>query len=272
MGLGRSQRSAPARDRRQPAARVLQSDALTARLRAIGIGRILDADAQQAVVCVRGDVDRSAIDHRRDPVPNGIFNQRLQQQRRHETTSCGLIDLDLCRQARAEAHFLDRKVSRYEIDLFGKRDAVLRSDAQRQPEKIGHQLRHLTSVFGARSAKRCHGIETVEEKVWIDLGLERFELRFARQHLISKCGLLGGARCFQLQRQIVHDHGALVDRDADAEDQRDAGGRPPREHPQAGGGSAGTNVRREHARKRRPAQRHRTAVIARRQRDHAEKK
>src|SRR5436190_2335859 len=91
------------------------------------------------------------------------------------------------RQPRAESHLLDRQIPRYEIDLIGQRNSLLRRDPQREPEKIRHQLRHLTRVIRARSAQRCNGIETVEQKVRIDLSLERLELRFARQYLVAQC-------------------------------------------------------------------------------------
>src|SRR5207247_2135487 len=84
------------------------------------------------------------------------------------------------RQSRAEPHLLDGQIARHELDFFGHGDALARADPQREAEKVRHELRHGARVGRARSAQRRDGVETVEEKVRVDLRLERLQLRLAR--------------------------------------------------------------------------------------------
>ena len=75
-----------------------------------------------------------------------ILHQRLQKQRWHETTPRRGVDFDPRCQPRPESHLLDGQIARDQIDLFGQGDPLPRSDAQREPEEVGHELRHLPRV------------------------------------------------------------------------------------------------------------------------------
>ena len=51
--------------------------------------------------------DRAAVHQAGDAVPDGVFEQRLQYERRHLTLEHALVDRPLDQQARPEPHLLD---------------------------------------------------------------------------------------------------------------------------------------------------------------------
>ena len=79
--------------RGQPLAQQLEAESDAARARAIGIAGIVERDRQRLAVACRRQPDGAALDELADAVHDGVLDERLQQQRRHEAVDGGGIGL-----------------------------------------------------------------------------------------------------------------------------------------------------------------------------------
>src|SRR5688572_25348326 len=70
---------------RQTLAQELQAEANAAGARPVWIARVLERDRKRRAAAGGGHPDGSSLDELGDAVRNGVFDQRLQQQRRHQT-------------------------------------------------------------------------------------------------------------------------------------------------------------------------------------------
>ena len=84
-----------------------QADASATAGRRIRIEAVFDGDRECAIARMDFEFDRAAFDEIRDSVDDGIFDQRLQQQRRHENVERVFIDIFFHLDAGAEADFFD---------------------------------------------------------------------------------------------------------------------------------------------------------------------
>ncbi len=125
-----------------------------------------------------------------------VLDQRLNQQWRHIALLAAVFEVLPDLQLVTESHALDIEVAFRKGKLFAERDALLLAEAQRVAQEIGKSDAHLARLRRIDAGKGADGIQTVEQKVRIDLRLERLDFRFSGQDL----GLL---RAFEREDQIV---------------------------------------------------------------------
>jgi hypothetical protein len=82
---------------------------------------IIDLQSQVFALEFRGDTDGAAFAHRRQPVADGIFQQRLQQQGRQGFTSAGIAARERHAQAIAESNLFDTEIVARELQLVVQR-------------------------------------------------------------------------------------------------------------------------------------------------------
>src|SRR5262249_23718668 len=95
-----------------------------------------------------------------------------------------------------EAHPLHIQVTPGQSQFLPEGNRMALSQAQSAAKEIGEPDAHFASPGGIGRGERADGMETIEEKMRIDLGLERLQLGFARQDL-------GFARGLYRQQYIV---------------------------------------------------------------------
>src|SRR5439155_4165728 len=91
---------------RQPVAHDLQAESSPGAGGSLGVVRVLDDDAQTITRPARLQPDGSSGGKGRDPVDDGVLDERLQEQRRHQAAPAEGRDLLLHRQALSEADLL----------------------------------------------------------------------------------------------------------------------------------------------------------------------
>src|SRR5204863_1934040 len=139
------------------------------------------------------------------PVLDGVLDERLDEERRqlHLARLGCCVDLDL--ELRAEARLLEREVTADVLELFGERRELAR--ARERPATVVREGEHeLSRPVGVRADEARDRVQAVEEEVWLDLGLERLQLRGRRR--ARRAGELGE---LQLRRELVPQRGQQLD-------------------------------------------------------------
>ena len=116
--------------------------------------------------------DRPALVERLDAVVDGIFEQRLQDERRDRRVHRQAVDLPVDLQPLPEAQPLDALVGARDLDLMRKRDAfaVLAQRCAEQVREVGDRLfRHLRVA----ARERGDGVHAVEQEMRADARLQR---------------------------------------------------------------------------------------------------
>ena len=99
-----------------------------------------------------------------DAVIDGVFQQRLQQQRRHQRIGRAGFDLPLHDQAIAKTQILQGKVLPGQRDLFRERHQIA-VVAHQDAEQVGQFFKRHLGATRIRTNDTEHGVERVEQKV-----------------------------------------------------------------------------------------------------------
>ena len=118
---------------------------------------------------MRAQMNLSAFEARREPVLDGIFDDRLQQHAGNESFERLLVDfLEDLQLVAAEANHFDVEIVVDELELLAQRHErfVL---AQQPPQNIRKLQHHAAGHVRIEADQRRDGIERIEQKMRIDL-------------------------------------------------------------------------------------------------------
>src|SRR4051812_40392041 len=118
------------------------------------------------------DNDLARFHARLDAVVNGVFEQRLQQQRRDERVRRHIVDVPDDFQPVAESQLLDLEVLPAQLDLFRNR-RKLALVAHSDSKKLREVLEYHFCPLGILTDQGQDGIQTVEQEVRSYAGLQR---------------------------------------------------------------------------------------------------
>ena len=216
-------------ERRQAPADVGEADPLAAPAApaaagTVGIAIVAHHDDDHGTPAVGGDLDPPAADQAGDAVFDGVFHQRLEQQRRHRRVAGRRVEALRYRQLLREADLLDGEVGADQRQLLAQGDGAALDQAQAAAEEVGEHQRHPPRRRGVAPGERGDGVETVEQEVGVNLGPERPQLGLAGEHAHLERPALGRPRGLDRQRQVVTRRDQQVEEDAEGEEQR--GGAP----------------------------------------------
>ncbi len=151
---------------------------------------------------------------------NGVFDERLQKQRRQHARLRLCFDVHIDMQALAEADFFNRQKALQKFQFFAQRNKLLFAEPQRHSQKIGQQDTHVARPGGVDAGQCADGIEAVEQEVRVDLRLQRLQFRVSRENAAFQRTSLRGARLFYLQDHVVRSHGQRIKHETRREQQR----------------------------------------------------
>ena len=160
----------------EPIARVREPDAAAqarARAGAQADAVVADFDPELLALPARRNLHESRAGLRRHAVLDRILDERLQNQPRHFGVERLGIDVEPDRQAILEARLLDLEVLLQELQLLLQRDARRARAVERQAEQIAQAADHAIGAVGIGVHERRDRVQRVEEKVRLQLGLER---------------------------------------------------------------------------------------------------
>src|ERR1700761_6239523 len=160
-----------------------QAETIFARGRRVGIERILDGDTKSVADALAGHGNLAAIGERGDAVFDRVFNERLDEQRRHFEIRADGIEILAHAEALTESNLLNVEIASGEGQLFAKRDARALAEPQGGTQEIRQTNAHFAGLGWIESGEGANGIQAVEEEMRVDLRLDGFELRFARKQL-----------------------------------------------------------------------------------------
>jgi hypothetical protein len=141
-------------------------------------------------------------------VLDAVFNQRLQQDAGHQNLQRARIDLLFHAQlVGAKAHHFDVEVVVGKAQLLAQRNVGVVILEQRA-QNVGQLHRHLARHLRLHAHQRGNGVERVEQKVRIDLALQRVEPGLEQQPLLLFKLHLDAQRIPHLERD-AHTMGAL---------------------------------------------------------------
>src|SRR5262249_6760883 len=120
---------------------------------------------------------------RRDPVADGVLDERLERERRHRLLQRGLVDIPRYAETLAEAVRLELEVRLHELPLVPQRGPVdsIAMDADRVVEKVAELLDRGFRQGGIAAHQAEHGVERVEEEMRIELSPQGGQLRLRPQ-------------------------------------------------------------------------------------------
>ena len=147
----------------------------------------LVAHADIGALVVLADADGHApVVHGDKAVPHGVFHDGLQNERRQAQRAQIVRQLAFDVQRALKARLGQHEVVVHIGDLLLERDEGL-VDRKRLAEVVGKDQNGLARAVGVRHAQRRDGVECVEEKMRVDLRLQRAEFR-----LLAQCDLMLG--------------------------------------------------------------------------------
>ncbi len=125
---------------------------------------------------------------------HGVLAQDLHGEEGHPRALQRRVPLELDLQPLAEADPAQLKVVLAEVQLPGQRDQRLLRLLQHSPQQLAQPHHAALGLHGLLAAELGHQVEGVEQKVWVESGLQRAEaglLQGVAQHQ--------GARVLHLQ-------------------------------------------------------------------------
>ena len=111
---------------------------------------------------------------------DAVLDQRLQQHSRHHDIQRVLCNLLHDLQLITETHHLDIQVVVGELQLLPQRQERL-TVLQQHAQNIRQLHNHLPRQLRLRAHQRSDRVQRVEQKVWIDLSLQRIQPRLQQQ-------------------------------------------------------------------------------------------
>ena len=126
-----------------------------------GPGQVVaDSDDERAVLDTHVDVDPSAGRAGFDPVPDRVFDQWLDRQRRHDDIGNRIGQAPVHAQAWAETQRFDFQVTPGERKFVGDRDVA--GSRQRRAEQVGEVQQQVLGVGGPGMDECGAGVERIE--------------------------------------------------------------------------------------------------------------
>src|SRR5262245_27359042 len=119
----------------------------------------------------------------REAMLNRVFDQRLEDHAWHHEIERVRRKILAHAQLWPETHHLDVEIFVDGFDFLPQRDEVLLA-AKQPPQQCGELVDQRARRFRFRPDERRDRCQRVEQKVWIDLTLERFNLRRKQQLLL----------------------------------------------------------------------------------------
>ena len=190
---------------------------LRARGTASGSRGFSTAIARRSPVAHDVEPDGAAVDQAGNAVPDGVFEQRLQHQRRHLALQRALVDRPLDLQARPESYLFDAEKPIRQRQLLGQRNPLLRAHAQRRPKELGQQQAHAPRRRRVAARERADRVEAVVQEVRVDLRAQGAQLGVAGQDLQFELLALRGAERFEGEHHVVHRQHQQEEHHADGE-------------------------------------------------------
>ena len=138
---------------------------------------------------------------------HGVFDERLQQERRNERGFGFGLNVFAHFEARAEADFFDGQEALQEEQFLTERDAGFFAEAEGHAQKFGQQDAHFAGFCRIDAGQRADGIQAVEEEMGIYLRFQSFEFGIARQHGRFHDARLRFARSLQRKNNVIVGHG-----------------------------------------------------------------
>ena len=129
-------------------------------------------DHHLVAVAVDIDHDFPREARRLDAVIDGIFQERLQHQRRNQRIGGHLVRVPRDLQAVAQPQLLDVQIlaAEFHFLLQGDEPAVV---GHQHPEQVSHILQRPFGALGFAADERQHGIQAVEQEMRPDARLQR---------------------------------------------------------------------------------------------------
>src|SRR5262249_48960825 len=162
-------------------------------------------------------------------VDDGVLDERLEEQRRHEAILPRRVDLLFDREPLAEPDPLDFQVAFRQRHLLGDRNAGLLADRQTLAQEVAELHAHLPSSRRVAPRERGNGVEAIEEEVRLDLRLESLQLRLAGQERLRRLPALGLAGGLEREKDVVQRDREEVEQDSDRKEREKLRGIPVRD-------------------------------------------
>jgi len=112
-----------------------------------------------------------------DAVSDGVFNERLEHEGWNEAGAGARLEVELADETRAEADLLDIEVAVEEAEFILKGRLLAGGLGEGEAQEVGESDEHFLGGSGIFADERDDGVEGVEEKMRLELGLERVEPR-----------------------------------------------------------------------------------------------
>src|SRR5262249_43164825 len=108
--------------------------------------------------------------------PNGVFDERLQNQVRHLSGHDGGIDVEVHGQSRPQARLFDFEIGLNEVEFLLERDVLAIRAVERGAQQIAEPGNHPVGHFDVLVKERRNGVERVEKKMRMQLHLQNLKL------------------------------------------------------------------------------------------------
>ena len=158
----------------KPAAEIGQADAraggqLGARRQANAV--ILHLQREQAVLAARAYPDQARAFRRFDPVADGIFDHRLQHQRRHQALERRGLHVQLEPEAIPKARLLDLAVALHKVQFLAQRGLLPVRLAQGQAQQLAEGSQRSFRRTRVTAQQRRYRVQGIEQEMRLQLGL-----------------------------------------------------------------------------------------------------
>src|SRR5687768_8876181 len=104
---------------------------------------------------------------RRNAMPYGVLDERLQQHVRYECVICLGGEVDTHIEPVAEAHALDLEIALDEVHFIDQPYLGRCSAVDRKTQQLAESGEHAVSARGIYVDQRGDGVERVEKKMWV---------------------------------------------------------------------------------------------------------
>src|SRR5262249_15368817 len=149
-------------------------------LRALGLRQtgavVADLKLEFVLVSSGGNLYQPGGRVWRYAVPDGVFDQRLQDQIGHASVARLRLDLHLPLQPGAKSSLFNLQLAVEKFQLLSKRRFLRAGIFQRQSQQIAQQGDHPLGRFDVAAHQRRDGVQRVEEEVGAQLHFERLQL------------------------------------------------------------------------------------------------
>ena len=141
---------------------------------------VLDLQEQRAVHGASVYSDMAGVYTGADPVHDGVFDDRLQDQVRDERLPDGRVDIKLNLKAIPEPRLLYLEIAVEQLELAMKRHLLHAASRQRLAQEVAQAGDHPIGGVGIFMDELRHGVKRVEQKVGMELHLEELEACFGQ--------------------------------------------------------------------------------------------